>query len=265
MNSFKDYLQKQGKSKSTVTAYQRYILDFITWLDQDNTEVEQATAKEVLAYLNHIQKKGVSNKTKAMRLGVINLFFDYQVENQIRADQPTRHIKIRGAHTVKLTPILKREQLESIYTGYEVPTEQDPRNNRNWFTAYRLSKQRNKVILSLLINQGLTTPEVVKLQVNDLKLREGTIYIAGTRKSNERTLELKSSQIMDLMEYTYQIRSKLLNYQKDQGCQNLFLPTPVVGKNTAGNSLEIFKRLSEEIKEKHPQVINCDERVAISL
>jgi len=191
-----------------------------------------------------------------MRLGVINLFFDYQVENQIRADQPTRHIKIRGAHTVKLTPILKREQLESIYTGYEVPTEQDPRNNRNWFTAYRLSKQRNKVILSLLINQGLTTPEVVKLQVNDLKLREGTIYIAGTRKSNERTLELKSSQIMDLMEYTYQIRSKLLNYQKDQGCQNLFLPTPVVGKNTAGNSLEIFKRLSEEIKEKHPQVIN---------
>ncbi|CAG5081301.1 tyrosine-type recombinase/integrase [Parvicella tangerina] len=256
MSTFKEYLQRQGKSKSTVTHYSTYILDFITWLDKDNTEPEQATAKEVLSYLNHLQQKGISNKTKAIRLNTINHFFDYQLDKGIRADQPTRQLKIRGANTQKLTPILKREQLENIYTTYEVPTAKDPRNNRNWFTTYRLSKQRNKTILSLLVNQGLTTAEITKIEVNDLKLREGTIYIAGSRKSNERTLDLKPNQIMDLMEYTLQLRQSLLSYQKDREDKRLFLPTPVVGRKTAGGSLNIFKRLTEEIKEQHPQFIN---------
>ena len=44
-----------------------------------------------------------------------------------------------------------------------------------------------------MVNQGLTTPEIDSLQLNDLKLKEGEIFISGSRRSNERTLELKSS------------------------------------------------------------------------
>ena len=64
MSSFKEHLQSQGKTKSTVTAYSSYALDFISYLDADNTEIENATAKEVLSYLNHLQKKGQENKTR---------------------------------------------------------------------------------------------------------------------------------------------------------------------------------------------------------
>tara|TARA_R110002072_G_scaffold303067_1_gene492508 strand:- start:6177 stop:7112 length:936 start_codon:yes stop_codon:yes gene_type:complete len=255
MNSFKQYLQSQDKSKSTVAAYQRYILEFITWLDMDNTEAENVTTKEVMSYLSHLQKKGLENKTRAIRLGVINHFYDYQIQLEHTTEHPSKHIKIRGANTTKLTPILSKVELEEIYTKYSIPTDEDPRANRNWFRTYKLSKQRNKVILSLLVNQGLTTAEVNKIEVKDLKLRDGEIYIHGSRKSNERTLKLKSNQIMDLMEYLYKTRVELIKYQENEKVDLLFLPTPVVSKKSAGNSLNIWKRLAQEIKEEHPKFI----------
>ncbi len=73
--SFKKYLESQGKSKSTIQHYNTYILDFLSYLDRDHTEIEQVTAKEVLFYLGILQKRGLENKTRAIRLGVIKQFF----------------------------------------------------------------------------------------------------------------------------------------------------------------------------------------------
>lgn len=254
--TFKQYLESQGKSKSTVTAYSRYILDFLSWLDKDGIEVEIATAKEVLSYLNHLQKKGQENKTRNIRLNVIKQFFNYQIEVNQREDNPVKHLKVRGIKHKKLYPILDKQQLESLYTNYQVPSENDPNQNRNWFKSYRLSKSRNKAIMSLMIHQGLTTVEVNKLELNDLKLKEGTIYISGSRRSNERILELKSSQIMELMEYQFTTRKELLEYQAQDQTKRLFLPTPTSSKQMASETLHIWKRLSEEVRAKNKEFIN---------
>ena len=58
------------------------------------------------------------------------------------------------------------------------------------------------------------------------------------------------------MEYLYEVRPKLLIYQSNESSENLFLATPVVSKKSASNSLEIWKVLTREIKEKHPKFIN---------
>ena len=256
MSSFKDYLQQQGKSQSTVKHYNSYILDFLDWLDQDNTEIENATAKEVLSYLNHLQQKGQENKTRNIRLNVIKQFFNWQIDQNQRADNPIQHLKIRGSKTKRLYQLLDKQQLESLYHAYEIPLENDERSNRNWFRKYRLSKARNKAVLSLLIHQGITTPEVERLTVNDLRLKEGQIFIAGSRKSNERTLALKSNQIIALMEYQYTTRSELLNYQEDKGVKRLFLPVPSAGQQKANDTLQIWKGLTSEVKSEHKHFMN---------
>ncbi len=176
-NSFKEHLQSQGKSKTTVTHYSSYALDFLAWLDKDNTEIENATAKEVLGYLNHLQKKGQENKTRNIRLNVIKQFFNYQIEHGERIENPVAHLKIRGSKKQKLYPILDKQQLEKLYNEYQMPTEEDARANRNWFKSYKLSRARNKAILSLMIHQGLTTPEVNQAAIKrpETKRRE-TFY-----------------------------------------------------------------------------------------
>jgi|TARA_R110000787_G_scaffold286390_2_gene404589 site-specific recombinase XerD len=255
--TFKQYLESQGKSKSTVIAYSRYALDFISYLDADNTEVENATAKEVLSYLSHLQKKGQENKTRNIRLNVIKQFFTWQIEQGSRTENPIAHLKIRGNKREKLYPILSKQELEEIYNTYEIPTDQHKKAKCNWFNTYQLSKQRNKAVLSLMINQGLTTPEVERITLNDLKLKEGKLYITGSRKSNERTLELKSNQIIELMEYQYTTRTQLLNYNNPEE-KRLFLSVPTLGKSaaTGEGNLQIWKGLTKEIKKQHPKFIN---------
>ena len=257
MNSFKEYLESQGKSKSTVKAYNSYALDFISYLDADNTEVENATAKEVLSYLNYLQKKGQENKTRNIRLNVIKQFFTWQIETGKRIENPIAHLKIRGNKRQKLYPILAKEELEEIYIKYEIPTEEHKKSKCNWFKTFQLAKQRNKAILSLMLNQGLTTPEVAKIRLNDLKLKEGQLYITGSRKSNERTLELKSNQIIELMEYQYTTRVELLKYQEAE-TDLLFLSTPTAGKlkATGNGKLDIWKSLRNDIRKYNPKFIN---------
>ena len=112
-------------------------------------------------------------------------------------------------------------------------------------------------MLSLIVNQGLTTVEVNQMKVKDLKLREGEIYVEGSRRSNERTLALKPYQIMDLMEYTLQVRQLFLGYQKDPTSKQLFLSLPTVGKAVSeSDSLQVWKRITKTVKTYQPKFIN---------
>jgi integrase/recombinase XerD len=257
MNTFENYLYEKGLSNSTVKHYNKHILDFIAWLDGQNMEAQEVGQADVTAYMQHLKNKGQANITRSIHLNVLKHFFDYQIHHNQREHNPTEHIKIRGSKSKKLYPTLSKQELESLYHNYEVPTDTNERAGRNWFTNYKLSRQRNKTILGLMIWQGLTTPEINHLQLTDVKLREGEIYIGGSRKSAERTLELKPQQIIELMEYTLQVRQTLQALTQNKS--NLFfLPTPSAGKSTITNndSIHIWKRLTADMEKLNPRFIN---------
>jgi len=234
-----------------------YALDFIAWLDGQNTDPDNATAGDITGYLSHLKQKGQANVSRKNNLIAVKHFLDYRVQHEARQDNPAQHIKIRGIKRKILYHLLNVQELESIYHNYAVPPENDVRAGKHWFTVSRLSRQRNKAILGLMVWQGLTTPEIGKITTADLKLREGTIYIAGSRGSNERTLELRPAQIMELMEYQLQTRKELVKYLKED-TNRLFLPTPAAGREMATNkdTVNIWKRLSEDIKTQYPRFIN---------
>jgi integrase/recombinase XerD len=254
---FKSYLKKQELSKTTVAMYHYHTMDFISFLDKDNTEAEQCTEKEIMLYLNHLQKKNVDNATKKLRLYALKHFFNFQIENNKRDDNPAKRIKIASGQKQKLYPTLSPQELQGICENYKVPTAEHPKSHHNWFTAYKLSKERNKVILGLLVNQGVTTVDISRILVEDIDLRQGKIDIRGGRIGKDRTLELKSNQIMDIMEYLYKTRNELLKYQKEETKQ-LFLSVPSSGDihATGNGNLQIFKSLTNEIKEQNPRFIN---------
>ena len=261
---FKQYLQAKDLSKATIQHYTSLATAYITWCDMQNIEVENSTSTEVTSYLKHLQNKGQQNKTRNFALNIIKHFFDWQIQTERRTDNPAKHIKIRGTKHKILYPIFTKQELESLYHSYEIPADDHKKANCNWFAYYKLSKQRNKAILSLMVYQGLCTDEVNRLTVKDINLREGSIFIAGSRKSNERTLELKPHQIMELMEYAMQARQELSKLQapspSGRAGEGLlyFLPTPSAGKKTISDNdgINIWKRLSEDIRAKNGKFIN---------
>lgn len=254
---FKGYLKQQELSTTTAEMYHYQAMNFISFLDKDNTQIERCTEKEIMLYLAYLQKQGIAPETKKLRLIALRHFFNFQIETGKRKNNPTTRIKLQGGQKQKLYPILTPQELQSIYENYTVPKEDDPRSHHNWFTMYKLAKERNKVIIGLLFNQGITTAEVSRITTDSLDLRNGKIDITGGRTGKDRTLELKSSQIMDLMEYQYKTRNELLKYQKQQ-TKLLFLSTPASGQTQVKepSTLNIYKRLTEELKQQNPKFIN---------
>jgi integrase/recombinase XerD len=199
----------------------------------------------------------MNKDTKDVWLYGLKHFFNFQIETGKREDNPAKKLRLKSGQKQKIYPSLSPQELQALCQNYEVPKADDPRAHHNWFKAYRLSKERNKVIIGLLINQGITTPEVSRILLDDLDLRKGTIDIRGARIGEDRTLELKSSQIIDVMEYQYNTRIELLQYQK-QETKQLFLSTPALGKTEIHhtNTFDIWKRLTQELKSQNPRFIN---------
>lgn len=255
----KTYLQSKGLSKATIESYQTEILNFITWCDMQSIEPEQAITPDIMAYLQQLQSKGLHNKTRLIRLNILKHYFDYHITRDTRKDNPAAHIKLRGTRTKKVYPLFTRPELDQLYSSYTIPTTTEQCNNKQVFTLRQLSTQRNKVILSLMIWQGLTTDEVNRLSLNDIKLKEGKIFINGSRKSNERTMELKSHQVIELMEYQLTTRKELLALRKaGNDITTYFLATPTIANKTGKEEtcINIWKKLSTEIKQQQKKFIN---------
>ncbi|MCR6718700.1 MAG: tyrosine-type recombinase/integrase [Chitinophagaceae bacterium] len=143
---------------------------------------------------------------------------------------------------------MNRQELDKLYNNYKLPDENSSDKNQNWFKVKLLAHKRNKVILGLMLLQALDTKDLKLLSVNDVKLREGKLFIPGTRRSNERELKLESMQILDLMEYLLATRKELLQL-RGKATDQLFIST---GTSERFNNLMVY--LLKYLQKINPKV-----------
>ena len=243
MTDFKNYLLSKGFSSQTTATYQKNLLAFIVWTDLQQIESEQATYRELLGYIQYLRNKNVSSRAIQSYINSLNHYYKWVIKRNLRNDNPTTNIDIKGIKRRNLYHILSKQELEKLYYDYKELSSQSP------------SEKRNEIIVSLLVYQGLTTTELKKLTLQDVKLREGNIYIAATRRSNERTLKLESHQILDIMEYTLQTRQAILSEAQK--------PASPSGRETdlflvsTGNSLQlgnVLQKLMQQLRKQSRKI-----------
>ena len=203
-----DHLLGKGYSGSTVERYVRDSLRFMQWAEGENVEIQQVGYADILHYIQGMRGK-VKQRSISTTVNSLRHWFDHLEGTGWANGNPTRQIAIKGVQRRHLYDILDRQQLDRLYHEHTW-TEDAQHKNQNWYRTSALAFQRNKAIVGLLVFQGLNVTEIARLQEKDLKLREGKVYIAATRKSNERELTLEAAQIMDLMEYSLKARPELL-------------------------------------------------------
>lgn len=212
------YLLKKGYSNTTAKGSYNTITRFKQWSAQENLSIEEVSYNDILHYIQS-KREQVSQRTISSEINNIKHYYNYLQHIGAVAENPTVQIQIKGIKRKVLYNILSKPELEKLFNDFEIPNENDSNKNQNWFKASILTNKRNKVILGLMIFQGLGTQELAALTTKDLKLREGKIYIAGTRKSNERELKLEAHQVLDMMEYQLQTRNEILALTKKQSDQ----------------------------------------------
>jgi integrase/recombinase XerD len=203
-----DHLLGKGYSTTSIGRYVNDAERFKKWIEKENVSIEEVSYTDILHYVQSKRNK-VSQRTQTLTVNSIRVYFDYLSLKGWIGENPTRQVLIKGVKRRSLYDILNRQELDELYHKYQWK-ESEKDKNQNWYKASKLTTSRNKVIIGLLIYQGLSVTDISRLEEKDLKLREGKIFIDGTRKSNERTMTLESVQILDLMEYVMKDRAALI-------------------------------------------------------
>jgi len=241
MQAYKDYLLTQDFTQSTIESYLAQIRVFINWSKANNTTGSTIDYATCLQYIAYLHRKNTSKKTVNHRLGVLKNYLNYLVLAKYRSTNPVASTTIKGAKKYQYHHLLNYEELEVLYQSY--PTENLPRKD------YLLTAKRNKIILGFMIYQGLSTTNLKALQIEDLDLNQGKVYIRNHKKSNARSLELKAWQIIALLEYCTEIHPLLIRKYPGVDTSKLCIPN----NNRLSNTV---RSIIKTLQKTHSQVYN---------
>ena len=195
--TLKNYLLNHY-SKATAKAYERDINKYL----QTNPKAKSATYSIIINYLDR-QRRNQSPASLHRILQSIKKYYYYLIETKQREDHPCENIKIRDyrRNEIQLQDLFNKEELEKLL---------------ELKSRYQLLKNRNQLIITLLIYQALTTGELTRLEIENLNLEKGEIHIKKSNRLNARTLELKSNQILLAHNYINEDRVKLIKVKSNK-------------------------------------------------
>jgi len=243
-SDFTDYLKGKGHSTSSIKSRLKHMDQYQQWLEKENLEAEQITYNDLLLYMKHYQKKGISQRTIQHYLGTIKHYYNHLIEQQQVESNPTTDLEIKGIKKKTLYHILDPQELHQLYEKYPETTLRD---------------RRNKTMLGLLVYQGLTTTELSKLTVSDINLRSGQISVPGGKQSNSRDMQLEAYQVMAMYDYTLQVRPVLLEMkpkrksQTQQETNQLFISEGGYSSHFSN----LMTQLMVKVRKIHPGAYNA--------
>ncbi len=238
MIEYKGYLEKENYSKSTIENYTKQIHVFIKWCNRNHTNPELIDYKTILKYIKYLQRKNNTKKTIKHKIGTIKIYFKYLLSENYRIDNPIENINIKGVKRIINYNTLEADELEDLYYSFETDKYQEE--------YHKYTSKRNKVIVGLMVYQGLNTTELIHLELEDLQLYKGKVYIKSGVRSNARTLELKSWQVIELLEYVKEIREEI-KMRKKVGGERLFIPNNARLGNTVQRIIDKLKQTNNKV------------------
>ena len=196
--SIEDFLRESLMQSSV----ESYIYD-INKYKSNNKNADQYDYQKVMQYIEILRNENSISNVKRV-IASIKKYYDYLIEIGKRTDNPARSIKLKDSKEIPI-------QLQDLFTEKELQSLLNPRKERYPFLA-----KRNKIIMSLLVHQGLRIGEIENLKLSDIDLEKATIQVTGTALTNNRNLPLKAEQILLLYEYINQDRNKLKTWRNDK-------------------------------------------------
>ena len=228
--TFTNYLEQKKLSGATVNSYSKYMQYFTGWLQREDLTSEEITYTELLDFVRYLQAKSKSKRTINHLLGIVRHYFAYLVTEGKRSDNPAAGLFIKGVVRKLPHNILSQEELQELYRQYSIQLNVD------------MSK---KIMLGLLVYQGLTTDEIIRLELQHISVAQAKVFIKGTKRTAERWLELQAVQISQLQAYL----------SKNKFKEGSLLLTGVNQKNISNR----MQHMTGQLRKLNPKLINAQQ------
>jgi integrase/recombinase XerD len=184
---------ESGLSKNTVEAYQRDLLAFAAWLNQDDITLSTATRDDILRYQGVRLRENRKARSEARLLSSLRRFYRYLCREEIRESDPTTQIE---------SPRLGRPLPEGL-------TEQEVEKLLEQPDIEQNLGLRDRTMLEVLYATGLRVSELVTLTIEQLNMRQGLIRCVG-KGNKERLVPLGEVALDWLQQYLLEARPLLL-------------------------------------------------------
>jgi len=198
MTNLKNYLQ-QDLTEQTASGYLYTINHFL----KTNPKAKSYKYNNIVNYMDEVSQKYSNIQYRIRILSAIKKYYDYLLIMGLRTEHPCKRLTIKKPNNQLI-------QFQDLFTSEELQFLLY-RENR-----YQFLDTRNGVLLSLVIYQGLTSAELTQLNIKDIDLVHGTIYIKASNNQNRRTLELLNKQIHLFFKYINEVRPELLKNKTDR-------------------------------------------------
>lgn len=230
--NFTEYLQQKKLAVSTVKAYTRRRIYFLAWLQQEENSEENFTYNDLLDFMRYCTGEGMSKRNIHALLGTVRHYSNYLIVQEKRNDNPAAGIFIKGLSRKLPINLLSVEEMEQLYKDYQLQLNVD---------------SSKKIMLGLMIYQGLLVGELMRLESHHIKILEAKIFIKGTKITNERILDLQALQLPEIQNYLKANKFKEGAIFTEQRQKILSL----------GNIKNRIQYMFDQLKRLNPKMINA--------
>lgn len=232
--NFNTYLLNKSEAINTIRTRENTVKQFTEWLKSEELTLKNITYNELMEYVDYCKQKGNVVHTIRLKIKNLSVYFEYLISQKQLKNNPAKLVKLKGGVRTIAHNLFCSEELMEIYELQ---------------TTYGLTQKRNKVLLSLVVFQGAGSCELTRIELKDIDLMNGKIYIPGSRTTNGRTLDLKPQQLLLFQNYLTNIRPAIL--QNGHKANNYFLVNAGNGKGIMSNVISVLIR---KLRYKYPKL-----------
>lgn len=234
LSIFEKWLIERYYSEKCIKDFKMRIALFLEWLQLQKLTLKTVDYKGLLNYIGHLQSQEKSKTSINTTLRAIEHYYTF-----LGIENIALNVRLRGRYQEQIL-LLTEEELNQVYNNYQNTTK------HGYF------KYANKLILGLLIYQGLDKQDIMNLELKDINLTKGTLRApAGTRRKNDRIIQLEAHQIIPLHDYITNYRGIGRNGKiSTEKSEKLFHPNV----NKEQRIHDQLKALAKSIRAQNPEL-----------
>ncbi|MGB9731456.1 MULTISPECIES: site-specific tyrosine recombinase/integron integrase [Calditerrivibrio] len=195
VKKFQNYMKYDlSLSENSIEAYKRDIMELTRF-----TKNYDLTPSDMVSYMSHLRKKGLSIESILRNISGISAFYDFLIQEKIFDKNPVASIS-KPKKWEKLPKFLNFEEVEALINAPDKSTPIGYRDN---------------IILKTFYSTGMRVSELVKCKTSDIDFKRGIVSVVG-KGSKQRFLPIYQSLQDELKQYL-EIRHRYFIKEKDNG------------------------------------------------
>ena len=206
---FKKYLESRNYSGITVKQYMRIVRDFFYYLEEDTLrdDLREVTGPDILVYQEKItgeekrNKKRYSTTTVKGIIFTLRHLFRYLYRNELVLANPFDRLTIKINTVSKIRPCIDEEEMNVFLDSIEMKGKLNI---------------RDRALFEMMYETGLRVSEVCRLDVTDIDLKSGKVFVREGKGRKDRVVPLGKNALEYLKIYIKRARPLFLKNVGDQ-------------------------------------------------